>query len=148
MGIEQTINKTEQEPFKKYEEALRKFLKRYFDLFKSDSVNKRNFSPMEVDFSAPRGDDMEAIRQGNYVISNITTTPRGRGDNGINFHFYVGQTEIHIMNKAADEVEDITRELNKEDKGEQKVMRAVVQRVKRASVKINNEVVGKINNNN
>jgi len=71
---------------------------------------------MEVDFSAPRGDDMEAIQKGNYVISNITTTPRERGDDGINFNFYVGQTEIHIMNKAADEVEDIMRELNTEEK--------------------------------
>jgi len=65
--------------------------------------NEMRYGLTDIDISAPRHADMEKVRSGDFEIRALTNTPRSSGE-GVNFHFYIGDTEAHVCNRAADEV--------------------------------------------
>jgi hypothetical protein len=81
----------------KIERAIKSFLK--------ETIIDRlsGYSLAEFDISAPRIEDMQRIRSGDFEIRDYRTTPR-RDDDQANYHFYVGGTEFHITGRAADRV--------------------------------------------
>lgn len=83
---------------KKYEEAIRKFLKEYF------LEKGRGYGIGEVDFSAPKMTDMALAQNGDYVIENFSVSENEDGSK--NFNFYIGKTEVHLTGKAAQKINE------------------------------------------
>ncbi len=84
-------------------EALKNFLAQVVSVGGQQPEKKYSFGL--VDISRPMADDMQALASGNYQISNYRTAQRS--DGGVDYHFYIGQTEIHIKGQAADDLTEL-----------------------------------------
>lgn len=82
-----------------YTPAIKEIIIKYFE-----TINlKKQLYFSDIDISDSRMEDMTSLRRGSFEITNFRVTPRG--DDGKQFHFCVGKTEIHIIGEAADEIE-------------------------------------------
>ena len=92
--------------------AVKQFVDKYFQ---TPGEERKHYQIGEFDVSRPVSQDMERIHAGNYEIRNFSTAPRSQEDGDKKtYHFYVGNTEFHLMGEAADDFEKFQEELLKE----------------------------------
>ncbi|MDD5750077.1 MAG: hypothetical protein PHU56_00270 [Candidatus Pacebacteria bacterium] len=95
----------------KFEKAIRAFLAEQTPATLNEKRNKGErpadyFSDFDV--SNPRPNDMKAWQSGDYEIRNFRISPTDKKDIR-GFHFNVGDTEFHIMGKAAERVYELLK---------------------------------------
>ncbi len=89
----------EKEVVDEYVPAIKEIIRKYFE-----TINlKEQLYSSDIDISDPTREDMASLHRDDFEITNFRIT--SRKDNGKQFHFYVGKTEIHITGEAADEIE-------------------------------------------
>ncbi len=116
-SIQREAQQSEQDM--KYTPVIRGWLDDYKSTQNAINGGDRNFKPLvqfdplDVDFSAPRHEDLDEFNNGTYTIRDVKTAPKTDNDGkitGVSYHFYLGrpngksETEVHIAGKAADEV--------------------------------------------
>jgi|GEM_PF-2175618 len=84
-----------------YIPAIKEIIKKYFETISL----KEPFYSSDIDISDPKMEDMASLRRGDFEIADLRITPKK--NNGSQFHFYVGKTEVHITGEAADEIKEL-----------------------------------------
>ncbi|MEA3399168.1 MAG: hypothetical protein U9R00_01495 [Patescibacteria group bacterium] len=89
-----------------FESAIRKFFR---EQWLADPEMEKTSYGFDFDISDPKIADMKRVRSGDFEISNFRTSPTFDPEK-LSFHFYVGDSEIHIQGKAADRIYELVEE--------------------------------------
>lgn len=97
----ENLSQRQEKEADEYTPAIKGIVRKYFETI---NLKERLYSS-DIDISDPTREDMASLQKGDFEVVNFRVTPRS--DDGKQFHFYVGKTEIHITGEAADEIEGL-----------------------------------------
>lgn len=104
------LKENQEDNLEKYEEAIRKLIGKFIESNRNNQCSPQWKKDLNFDISDPHREDMEKFWSGDFEIDkfNMTPKPESEGKYGkSNFHFYIGNTELHITGSVADRVYEL-----------------------------------------